>query len=34
MPMDTTWFAAVLAAFVVLGLTLYWAERRRRNLSR
>jgi hypothetical protein len=34
MPLDTTWFVAVVAAFVVLGLTLYWAERRTRDLSK
>ena len=34
MPLDTIWFVAVVAAFVVLGLTLYLAESRTRDFSR
>jgi hypothetical protein len=34
MPLDTIWFIFVVSAFVVLGLTLYWAERRTRDLSK
>ena len=33
MPLDTIWFIGVMSAFVVLGLTLYLAERRTRKLS-
>jgi hypothetical protein len=34
MPLDTIWFVGVMSGFVILALTLYWAERRTRNLSK
>jgi hypothetical protein len=33
MPLDTIWFIGVVSAVVVLGLTLYVAERRTRKLG-
>jgi hypothetical protein len=33
MPLDLIWFVAVVTAFAIFAATLYWADRRTRELN-
>ena len=34
MPLDLIWFAAVVTAFAIFAGTLFWADRRTRELNK